>query len=539
MPEVEVPPNHSPDVGAASKTRYDHDRLQAVQNVHNHTHAASPKVKQMMLSSTFATGLFFSAPLITDAALGDQPLTEGMSHPDVKQLQEALKEKGHFTYHTATGYYGSITAEAVSSFQRAQGLPVSGQATRATLDQLLTQSERSSVKAAAASSALSTQQVLRQGTSSSQVASLQRQLKQAGHFQHEVTGYYGRITTESVRSFQRANRLSVDGIAGPQTLNALQNTTAVTIEQVQPSPAPAKATPAQTNAVIRLGSSGQAVSDLQQRLRDLGYFQGSVNGQFSESTRDAVRRFQQQQRIAVDGIVGPQTWRSLNSATTVAAPTPAPAKPTVQPPAPAPSAPQTGSTVLRIGQQGAAVSNLQSQLKVIGLFNQEPTGYYGTVTEQAVRAFQRQQGLTTDGIAGPKTIQQLNKLAGNPPSGTSEFNVMNLVADASEQLGVPYVWGGTTTAGFDCSGFLQFVFAKSGVQLPRTVAAMWDVGSSINDPRVGDLVFFETYAPGPSHAGIYIGNGQFVHSGSSTGVTIANMSTAYWNDRYIGAKRMF
>ncbi|TWI59816.1 C40 family peptidase [Halalkalibacter nanhaiisediminis] len=530
MYDVEVDQNHSTVEGK--------NRLQTVQ-VHRNPNIAPPKMKHMMLSSTVATGLFFSAPLITEAALGDQPLTEGMSHPDVKQLQEALKDKGHFTYHTATGYYGSITAKAVADFQRAHGLPVNGQATRATLDQILAQSQVSS-KSATANASLSTQQVLRQGTSSSQVGSLQRQLKEAGYFKHEVTGYYGRITTEAVRSFQRANRLTVDGIAGPKTLNALQNATAVTMEQVQPSPAPttSSATPAQSNTVIRVGSTGQAVERLQQRLRDLGYFQGTVNGQFNETTSEAVRRFQQQQRISVDGIVGPQTWRALDSASVVA-----PAKPSALTPAPstpAQTGSTSGSTVLRVGSQSPAVSNLQSQLKVIGLFNQNPTGYFGTITEQAVRAFQRQQGLTPDGIAGPKTVQLLNQLAGSPApaEATNSFNVMNLVADASEQLGVPYVWGGTTTAGFDCSGFLQYIFAKSNVSIPRTVASMWEVGTSVGEPRIGDLVFFTTYAPGASHAGIYIGNGQFVHSGSSTGVTIANMSTKYWNDRYIGAKRL-
>ncbi len=172
------------------------------------------------------------------------------------------------------------------------------------------------------------------------------------------------------------------------------------------------------------------------------------------------------------------------------------------------------------------------------MFNQEPTGYFGTVTEQAVRAFQRQQEIKIDGIANKLTRQLLNERTSLSPT-TGEFNVMNLVADASEQLGVPYLWGGTTAEGFDCSGFIQHVFSKSGIQLPRTVAQMWEIGKGVDEPKIGDLVFFETYTAGPSHAGIYIGNDQFVHSGATSGVSIGSMQAKYWKDRYMGTKRMY
>ncbi|MED4163636.1 C40 family peptidase, partial [Halalkalibacterium halodurans] len=124
------------------------------------------------------------------------------------------------------------------------------------------------------------------------------------------------------------------------------------------------------------------------------------------------------------------------------------------------------------------------------------------------------------------------------PSGNRGATITNIVANASELIGTPYVWGGTTPRGFDCSGFVQYVFAQQGVSIPRTVAQMWNAGTSVSQPSVGDIVFFDTTG-GPSHNGIYIGNNQFIHSGSSTGVTIASMNNSYWASRYLGAKRLY
>ena len=115
---------------------------------------------------------------------------------------------------------------------------------------------------------------------------------------------------------------------------------------------------------------------------------------------------------------------------------------------------------------------------------------------------------------------------------------MDLIADASVYIGVPYVWGGNTpTQGFDCSGFLVYVFNKQGVSLPRTMAQIWNVTTPVSSPSVGDIVYFETYKPGASHGGIYIGNNKFIHAGSSSGVTISDLTSSYWAPKYLGAKR--
>ena len=113
-----------------------------------------------------------------------------------------------------------------------------------------------------------------------------------------------------------------------------------------------------------------------------------------------------------------------------------------------------------------------------------------------------------------------------------------LTRSALRFLGVPYVFGGTTTSGFDCSGFVQHVFAMLGIGLPRTADAQYDVGRpAVGGPRAGDLVFFDTYG-GVSHVGIYLGHGKFVHASSSHGVMVSHLSESYWASRYVGAKRL-
>ncbi|WP_332629788.1 C40 family peptidase [Halalkalibacter flavus] len=116
-----------------------------------------------------------------------------------------------------------------------------------------------------------------------------------------------------------------------------------------------------------------------------------------------------------------------------------------------------------------------------------------------------------------------------------------VVAVAKAQIGVPYRWGGTTPSGFDCSGFMRYVYNQVGISLPRTTAEQYRVGQKVSKSnlRPGDLVFFETYQPGASHSGVYIGNNQFVHASSSNGVSTSSINDPhYWGPRYLGAKRV-
>ncbi|MCY0902014.1 MAG: NlpC/P60 family protein [Firmicutes bacterium] len=113
-----------------------------------------------------------------------------------------------------------------------------------------------------------------------------------------------------------------------------------------------------------------------------------------------------------------------------------------------------------------------------------------------------------------------------------------IIQYAETFMGTPYVWGGTSPSGFDCSGFTQYVFAHFGVSIYRTSEEQFAEGVPVatNDLQPGDLVFFSTYAPGATHVGIYIGNNMMVDA-QDYGVSIDNIFNSYWGPKYLGARQ--
>lgn len=122
----------------------------------------------------------------------------------------------------------------------------------------------------------------------------------------------------------------------------------------------------------------------------------------------------------------------------------------------------------------------------------------------------------------------------------SKKEVPGIIATAKDYIGVPYVFGGDTPAGFDCSGYLEYVFAKHGIRIPRTADEQYKLGKLVepDDLEAGDLVFFTTYEPGASHCGIYLGNGNFIHASTSRGIRVDNLGNTYWASRYYGGKHI-
>ncbi len=115
-----------------------------------------------------------------------------------------------------------------------------------------------------------------------------------------------------------------------------------------------------------------------------------------------------------------------------------------------------------------------------------------------------------------------------------------IVKLAKSFVGIPYRWGGSTPSGFDCSGFVSHVLGTLGIRVPRTTYEMFAQGQPLarEDVQIGDLVFFETLSPGPSHTGIYVGDNTFVHASSGSGkVVVTSLDDHYYGPRFLGARR--
>jgi len=192
------------------------------------------------------------------------------------------------------------------------------------------------------------------------------------------------------------------------------------------------------------------------------------------------------------------------------------------------------------GDQGQDIASIQTQLNALGYNVGNADGDFGQATATAIGNFQRDRGLESDSVIGAETYRAIMGREITVSRGGSSTSVRRVVQESLRYQGVPYVFGGTSPNGFDCSGFTRYVFAQAGVYLPRAADEQYEVGQYVSYSRLqsGDLVYFSTYEPGASHVGIYLGNGQFISATSSRGIAIARMDSGYWGDRYLGARRV-
>ena len=146
---------------------------------------------------------------------------------------------------------------------------------------------------------------------------------------------------------------------------------------------------------------------------------------------------------------------------------------------------------------------------------------------------------TATGTAQPTSKPALHKAAQTPPPGAPGDGLAGL---SLKLLGAPYVWGGSSPSGFDCSGFIWYVVRQANKTISRGLLGQYNSGPhpGRDELKAGDLVFFQnTYSTGLSHNGVYIGNGQFVHAADETsGVVISSLGTAYWSSHWFGATRL-
>ena len=199
------------------------------------------------------------------------------------------------------------------------------------------------------------------------------------------------------------------------------------------------------------------------------------------------------------------------------------------------------SGAFRMGDQGSEVAEIQGYLIKLG-YDVMADGDYGPSTVDAVKSFQKSQGLSVNGTVDENTYRVLvGREMPEVSRGTSSI-ARRLTSIAMQYIGVPYVFGGNSLVyGIDCSAYVQQVYAQVGVSLPRTADYQYEVGTPISRGELlpGDAVFFTTYTYGASHVGIYLGDGNFIHASSTRGVTISSLNEHYYSTHYIGARRMF
>lgn len=315
-------------------------------------------------------------------------------------------------------------------------------------------------------------------------------------------GIFGPQTKRAVKAFQARHGLQADGVVGPRTRAALDR------------PAAGDAGP----TIIR----AWWVRPVQ---RKLGV---AADGEYGPQSRAAVRRYQARHDLVVDGIVGPQTLRSLGV-----------------------SRDGGGSGGGRKAEGGPKIIRAWWVAPVQRKLGVAVDGEYGPITRRAVKRFQASHGLTVDGVVGPETLSALGIRQGSGSSSNGSGNTgggggshasskaASAVAAARSALGAPYAWGGNGPSSFDCSGLTVWAFRHAGVVLPRTSYSQYLAGRPVSrsSVRAGDLVFFSTNGPGASHVGIAISGSSFI-SATSHGVRVQPIGGSYWGSSYVGARRV-
>lgn len=288
---------------------------------------------------------------------------------------------------------------------------------------------------------------------------------------------------------------------------------------------------------LKKGIRHEDVQILQQHLIDLGYLElEDTTTYYGNITFNAVKEFQSSQGLTADGYFGPDSFEALQNVLDK-------------------HEPLVYERVLKEGLKGEDVQALQERLKLLGFLEiDECTTYYGSMTRQAIIDFQKEYDIKVDGITGPETVETINgvlsgKIRKPAPTASRGASVSKdlggrIVETARKYLGTPYAYGGSSPKGFDCSGYVQYVYKQHGVNVPRASVAQASAGEKISKAnlQIGDLVVFSnTYKSGPSHTGIYVGNGNFIHSSStrSGGVIISNLDSGYYSNHFSYGRRVF
>jgi len=393
--------------------------------------------------------------------------------------------------------------------------------------------------------------VLKIGSTGEEVKQVQSLLSDRGLIKSShITGYYGPITYNAVKTFQIQNALQVDGIVGPATMGKLK--------QSSGEPETSSSVLKLSKNIYKLEDRGPDISVIQGRLKELGFYNHyRITQYYGPITEEAVKDFQKANALKVDGIVGPATIRKLEKSDISKSSSVSSNN----------MSEGLSNKVFKLGDSDLEVSTIQRRLKELGFYTYHSiTQYYGPITGEAVRDFQRANGLRVDGITGSATKSKLfsadaisknDKAASITSNGETSRGIStsppidanDIINFAKRYLGVPYVYGGNGPSAFDCSGLTTFVFKNFGIFLPRRAVeqANASIGTkiaTIDALKPADLVFFSNLRGDErpvQHVGIYIGGGNFIHATSaknSRKVVISTLSSGYYREGFCWGRRV-
>ncbi len=331
----------------------------------------------------------------------------GTNGSQVTNSQRCLRKLGYFKG-PVTGKFATLTQNAVIKFQQVNRLPadgVLGANTQRALQRACQSKTFSKNINRNSRSPVNQYPTLSQGKAGAAVTKLQQRLKQRGYFNANPTGNFGRITKDAVIAFQRNSGISANGIVNRQTWNALLGSSQ---------------TPAKSNL------STQQIRELQQRLRQLGYFKANPTGNTDPVTKQAIAKFQQAYRLPVNGTANTQTLAAVRRASSSGYFTQQPTR-----------------NYLTVGDRGDNIRLVQERLSQLGFSNANPDGYFSDYTRESVMAFQQSSRLSSTGNVDWRTWEALGL---NNSTGDNSVETNRYVAPVSNNYLLPETNGNILAA---------------------------------------------------------------------------------------------
>lgn len=466
----------------------------------------------------------------TDAT---QPVTfageiaAGTDDEIIATIQTRLMELGYMDSDEPTQHFGPLTQSALKAFQRHNGLGDDGILGQATYTALMNTEAKV--------------YVMQLGDTGPDVEGVQQRLYELGYLDNKanIQGRFGDKTEEAAKLFQKKNHLTADGKVGSKTLEMLYGEDVV-------------------GNAYKLGDENAVIKDCQTALKRLGYVTFKPDGVMGKATVTAIKAFQQANGLTRDGQLGPVTRDMILSG-------------------------KAQEMVMQVGDYGTDVKNMQARLaKLNYLSSANATGYFGEITEDAVKAFQKRAGLSADGKVGGVTLTMMNSSSakkaasapstkkenktsgssgssssssggsssgGSTSSASDKTGVEKLVALAESKIGSKYVRGAKGSNTFDCSGFVYWCLKNAGVNTSYMTSIAWRSTSrfsrvsGMGSIERGDILVFSGSTDSDGHVGIYLGGGKMVDASSSEGQVRQSSSVlssgGYWSSHFICAYRVF